>query len=111
ALWRPRARGGRLGGGARVEAAVRAEVGRGGGAAPERVLQQAEIVVRVGKVGIRRQRAVVRLHRVGGAAALLEQPGQIEVRDRIVRSVPKGRPIVRFRAPAIAAVMAETPEV
>src|SRR5512136_1578588 len=94
-----------LGGTPTVEPSGRAEMRHGGRAPAEGIEQQAEVVVGVGEVRIRGERALVGGDRLRRATGLLEQPGEVEVRDRIARSACDGRSVVRLGARELTRVM------
>ncbi len=65
----------------------------------------------VREVGVGGQRPLVALDRGGGAAGVLQQAPQVEVRDGVVRRVADGRLVVRLRRSALAGGVEEAPEV
>ncbi len=99
------------GGAAGVEAPRAPQVRHGRGAPPEPVEQEPQVVVGIREIGIGRDRPLVGLDRRGGAARVLEQPAEIEVRDRVVGSVAEGGPVVRLRGRGLAGRVEEAPEV
>src|ERR1700681_476570 len=86
-------------------------MGHRGGASGARIEQQAQVVVRVREVGLGGERLMVGRDRIGGAAGLLQQAGQVEVGDRIARSVVDGGPVVVLRLRRVAAGMVQAPQV
>src|SRR5512137_258131 len=75
------------GGAASVEAAGGPQVSHRCRAPAQRIEQQAQVVVRVGEVGIGGEGPMVRRDRLGAPAHLLEQATQVEVRDGVARRV------------------------
>ena len=99
------------GGAAGVETARGTQVSHGRGPPAEPVEQEAQVVVAVREVGVGGQRPLVALDRGGGAAGVLQQAPQVEVRDGVVRRVADGRLVVRLRRSALAGGVEEAPEV
>jgi hypothetical protein len=77
----------------------------------ERVEEQAEIVVRIGEVRVRFQGAPISLDGFVGASELLQEHGEIEVRDGVVGRLLSRRPLVGLRLGGLPGFVVEAAEV